>query len=587
MKSELTNIWNVVTNVFAKEQSPYIMSYYIFASYFIHKKRVQISEIDIPEEVQISETDLPRNVRISERDLPENPSLINLAEIEDNEVKKSIFRLEKAIDWVYMSDYLPAKRLSETLLEEMEQLHIYTIEDVNQRMKELQYLLVYKNGFTYTPESLVQLITKFALVENADSIADMCCGFSTMGLEIWNALKKSDTDVEFQAVDNNQLCCDISNILAWINGIHKYQVKMRDILEPETEKISKADLIVADIPKGMNETYELFMEEKRFLGYKKRTVYTDWVFGVDVLEHLNEDGKAFVIMTKGALVRRNERELRKIFVENDFLDAVITLPPNLFSDTNIAMELVIFRRKKEKINQTFFADLSKFAEKTHGGKNKISNKGIDLAVENYLNHEKECEDSIGRWISTKKIIEAEYSFNSMIYLELEKIQNDMGKSVPLGEVAQIIRGVQINKSDEVTLRKEPTHYLLNVKDIEQGKIDYKESSRIKGKNPLWDEKYQICEDDIIITTKGSLIKVAIVPPNPQKAYIMGNLTIVRAKKKQYHPYILYEFLISEEGKKSMEGIQTGSTIKVLNVSQLGKMRVPDMKQKNVGNMGKN
>lgn len=332
MNGNLQMIWNEVSNTFIKEQRPYIMSYSIFMSYFIHKKNKQILPMDFFKE----------------------KALINLADPEDYEVKEAFFILEKAMDRAYMLEFPVARKLSEELPQKLEQLKISTIEDVNQCIDELQYLLTYENGFSFMPESLLKLITQFALLEKAESVANFCCGFSYTGLSVWNALKKNwGTEPRFQAVDYNRFYCAISRILAWINEVPECQIKNRDILEPEIGNISKADLIIADIPKGMNDIYCLFGCEKRFLGYKKKSVYTDWVFIVDVLEHLKENGRAFVIVTKGALVRRNEKALRKMYVECDWLEAVITLPPNMYANTNMAMELVIFRRKAKKTHQTF------------------------------------------------------------------------------------------------------------------------------------------------------------------------------------------------------------------------------------------
>lgn len=56
--------------------------------------------------------------------------------------------------------------------------------------------------------------------------------------------------------------------------------------------------------------------------------------------------------------------------------------------------------------------------------------------------------------------------------------------------------------------------------------------------------------------------------------ISSNLTIIRIDTKRYNPYVLLEFLESEIGAKMVDGIQTGTTIKVLNNSQLQNFEVP-------------
>lgn len=52
------------------------------------------------------------------------------------------------------------------------------------------------------------------------------------------------------------------------------------------------------------------------------------------------------------------------------------------------------------------------------------------------------------------------------------------------------------------------------------------------------------------------------------------MTIIRVNPNKYDAYVLYEFLQSEVGARMIEGIQTGTTIKLLNNSQLGKIELP-------------
>ncbi len=70
------------------------------------------------------------------------------------------------------------------------------------------------------------------------------------------------------------------------------------------------------------------------------------------------------------------------------------------------------------------------------------------------------------------------------------------------------------------------------------------------------------------------MKIAIVNQKPPNAYISENLTIIRMKTDMYSPYILYEYLISEEGKNSLDIIQTGTTVRVLGSRNLEMLSIP-------------
>lgn len=85
----------------------------------------------------------------------------------------------------------------------------------------------------------------------------------------------------------------------------------------------------------------------------------EWVAIQRILNRVKENGKAVIIATKGALVRQREKSIRKILTDRDWLEAVVTLPGNLYTATNLGFELLIFNKSKmtEQKSRVFFADL--------------------------------------------------------------------------------------------------------------------------------------------------------------------------------------------------------------------------------------
>lgn len=555
MKNELQDIWFRLTEVFPREQSLYILIYCGFAGYLVRYTG------KFPEK----------------EDFLQEKTLARLVEPEDYDLREAFWTLERNIDWVYFDEFPAAKRLKDYLAEYFMNLAPETAEEMNRYMNIIQEFAAAECVISCTPASIGQLIGEIACLSKADSIADYCCGFSGLGLEVREQMEKqTGNSPDFYAVDINRTCCAVSLILLWLNQIENYEVKNRNILETEEGAEQKYDLIVADIPKGMNESFTVKKSDERFRECPRKSVYADWIFIMDALNHLSENGRLFLIATKGTLARRNEKELREWVVARHYLEGVITLPANMYFDTNMSMELMIFHKKKERPDKIFFGDISPLFIRKNRNRNEITPSGIELLLKSYRGQESTDKSGkiIGRWVESGEVKRADYTFNPLIYLELARIKDNMTDSIVLGDVAQIIRGVQLSKEDEEELRRNPTHYLLGIREIEHGEIRYNEENRIRRKNIAWETKYAIREDDIILTSKGSLVKMALVYPNPKDAYIMGNLTIIRANARKYHPYVLYEFLTSGEGKKCLESIQTGSTIKVLNVTQLQKMRIP-------------
>ncbi len=246
-----------------------------------------------------------------------------------------------------------------------------------------------------------------------------------------------------------------------------------------------------------------------------------------------------VIVTSGTLTRKNEEKLRKNIVSRDWIEAVVTLPANLYANTRTGSEIILFNKKKEKKRQKkiLFIDISKYFLRDNRNFYSISQEGIDLATDIfYKYYEVQGVSSI---VNVSQIDEEVCSLKPLRYIGMQKQKDTNIQTLCLGDIAHIARGVQLKKEEEEALCLNGTAFYLNIKDIQEGRIHYEDARRISPKSKDWHKKFEIREDDILITSKGASFKIAIVGGNPPETYICGNLTLLRVNKSVYHSYILY------------------------------------------------
>ena len=62
-------------------------------------------------------------------------------------------------------------------------------------------------------------------------------------------------------------------------------------------------------------------------------------------------------------------------------------------------------------------------------------------------------------------------------------------------------------------------------------------------------------------------------PLPE-AFASGNITILRTNREKYDPYVLFEYLNSSQGMLELEKIQSGTTIRILNNTNLKTFQIP-------------
>ena len=117
----------------------------------------------------------------------------------------------------------------------------------------------------------------------------------------------------------------------------------------------------------------------------------DWAWVQHILTSLKETGRAAIVLDTGAVSRGSgskqasrERDIRKGFVENDLIEAVILLPENLFYNTSAPGIILLLNCSKpaERKEQILLINLSKYfvSEKP---KNVLTGEGIDVATEVY------------------------------------------------------------------------------------------------------------------------------------------------------------------------------------------------------------
>lgn len=80
--------------------------------------------------------------------------------------------------------------------------------------------------------------------------------------------------------------------------------------------------------------------------------------------------------------------------------------------------------------------------------------------------------------------------------------------------------------------------------------------------------------------------MAAVEDSPPEAYISGNITMLRIKDGKYDPYVLFEYLKSKQGRMALERIQSGTTIRILSNTSLGRLKIPRFDPEVMKSIGK-
>ncbi len=448
----------------------------------------------------------------------------------------------------------------------------------------LQSLSEDSNTYSFiTPKSISEIVSKLFNLREYDRIADITagtCGILNEVAKEYHKNKLSGDNIYLYGQDINFKTVLIGKINLLLHGIKDFEIVAKDTLRQSVLKDSTIDipfkLILSNLPLGLNwDRYELEYTSEFKYDFPNK-VNADWLFIQRAIAALEKCGKAAFIVSKGTLTRASETHIRKkIILEEDLIEAVISLPANLYGSKTMPVEILIINKNKEQYrkNKIFFIDASKEYNKKDRGRNELSNEHINKIITTY--HKWNEIDNYSKIISIEEIIDNEFRLDSTRYINTQLMPSGQSKTVKLKEVAEIRRGLQVLKTDteKEVVAEDKSHYYIKISDINEGNIAFTEQIKYIPENKI--AAYELKPNDIIISARGVLIKTAIYEENMPPSIISGNIMFIRTNKN-YNPYFLKYYLDSPKVRELIQNMQGGSTITALNHSKFQELLVPDI-----------
>lgn len=444
---------------------------------------------------------------------------------------------------------------------------------------------------TNTPDAVLDIAVKIIDPRVEDSIVDYFNGESGLELALVEHLDLDDENgfkLKYYGQEIDKVNYEIGQLINFlITGNGDRIVRGDSIYEPmfkEGNDLVKFDASISNPPFMMKVDRGLIQNDtyNRFRHGANLATNSDWITAEQVISSLKDDGKGAVLLPIGALFRGGaEERVRRSIISEDLIETIVKIPGSVLSYTNIVACWVIFNKNKEenRKGKIQFIDLSSYIESIDRRNKTISRDGVHKAVESYKNFE---ENEISFILDSKKIEEQNYDLNAFDYIQSEEIIKNISsnmKMVEFSKIAQIRRGVQVNKGklDALNTGSNRSHYLISIGNITDGKIIVNESDMIQIERK-WEGVYEVKQGDLLVTSKGSQFKVAIVEEDI-KAIVSANLFIVRVYDDKYIPEVLKYYLESELGQNLIQGIIKGTAVKSIAHKDIEKFLVPDIDMK--------
>lgn len=215
-----------------------------------------------------------------------------------------------------------------------------------------------KGGEFYTPRSVVRMMVRLADPKAGMKVYDPCSGSGGMLILSADHLRDQGGDARnlgLYGQEYNGASWSMSKMNMILHGIPDADLRNGDTLqEPlhvEGGELMRFDRVITNPPFSLNYTKDKLPFKERFrYGYCPESgKKADLMFVQHMVAVLRPGGMVCTVMPHGVLFRGgDERAIRKGMIEDDLIEAVIGVAPNLFYGTGIPACILVIRAKGAK-----------------------------------------------------------------------------------------------------------------------------------------------------------------------------------------------------------------------------------------------
>lgn len=276
-----------------------------------------------------------------------------------------------------------------------------------------------KAGEFYTPQQVSTILARLVTTGKSrlKSVYDPTCGSGSLLLRV---AKEVDDVSVFYGQESSRTTFNLCRMNMIMHDVHfnKFDIKQDDTLEKPQHEGEKFEAIVANPPFSAKwSANPLHLNDERFSEYGKLAPKSkaDYAFIQHMIHHLDENGIMAIVLPHGALFRTSaELHIRRHLIEtNNYLDAVIGLPANLFFGTSIPTCILIFKKVRTNSDNVIFIDSSKSFER--GTQNILRNRDINKIITTY--QKRQFEDKYAYVATIDEIKGNDYNLNIPRYVD--------------------------------------------------------------------------------------------------------------------------------------------------------------------------
>ncbi|WP_452040969.1 type I restriction-modification system subunit M [Adlercreutzia rubneri] len=300
-------------------------------------------------------------------------------------------------------------------------------------------------GEFFTPQEVGELLARIAIDgrNSVNKVYDPCCGSGGLLLKFAKILGKENVRNGYFGQEINLTTYNLARINMFLHDVNfdKFDIALGDTLkEPAHWDDEPFDAIVSNPPysiKWEGKGNPLNINDARFspAGVLAPASKADLAFTMHMLSWLSAEGTAAIVEFPGVLYRGGaEGKIRDYLVRNNFVEAVIQLPADLFFGTTIATCIIVLKKNKTA-SDVLFIDASDQFER-RDSKNKLMPANIDRIMGAISSRVE--EEHFSKLVSNDEILANDANLSVSSYVEKPDEREEIDIKALNAEIARIV-----------------------------------------------------------------------------------------------------------------------------------------------------
>ena len=318
-------------------------------------------------------------------------------------------------------------------------------------------------GEFFTPQHVSKLIAQLAMHKqtSVNKIYDPAAGSGSLLLQAKKHFDNHIIEEGFFGQEINHTTYNLARMNMFLHNVNydKFNIALGDTLrDPQFIEDKPFDAIVSNPPYSVNwigSDDPTLINDDRFApaGVLAPKSKADFAFVLHALSYLSGKGRAALVCFPGIFYRGGaEQKIRKYLVDNNFVETIISLAPNLFYGTSIAVNILVLSKHKTD-TRTQFIDASgeKFFKKVTNN-NILENEHIEKIMEIF--DSKKDVEYIAKSIDNKLIAENDYNLSVSSYVETKDNREKVDIKKLNAEISKTVENIHALRTDIDAIIKE-------------------------------------------------------------------------------------------------------------------------------------